>query len=252
MWDIAPDHAPGLIAGLAMVPVALAALLLRRSRRRVAGTVQAAAVLMAVAGAVHLGLVPSHLGEPVTAGLFAGNGVCYIVLSQAFTWRWWRVASFVLITATLLGYLGYIALGLDQPDQVALTTKLIELTALGLVIVPVRGRGARGDAASRWALLATGLPLLTFVVGGTVWGVDLANPDVRHVHAGAVLQATGSAATPEQQAAAQRLYDETSAAIAPYRDWHAAWAAGYRPSGPQTAASTHWLNAAYAGRTVKA
>ncbi len=245
MWDIAPDHAPGLIAGLAMLPVALAALLLRRSRHRVAGTVQAASVLMAVAGAIHLGLVPSHLEEPVTAALFVVNGLSYVALSQALTWRWWRVASFALITATLLGYLGYIALGFDQPDQVALTTKLIELTALGLVIVPVRGRGAPRDAAARWALLATGLPLMTLVVGGTVWGIDLANPDAQHAHAGAVLQSTNDQATPAQQAAAQRLYDETAAAIAPYRDWHAAWVAGYRPSGPQTAASTHWLNDEY-------
>jgi len=31
---------------------------------------------------------------------------------------------------------------------------------------------------------------------------------------------------------------------APYRDWHAAWAAGYRP-GPQNTPSTHWMNQPY-------
>ena len=245
MWDIAPDHAPGLIAGLVMLPIALVALLLRRSRHRVPGTVQGASVLMAIAGAIHLGLVPSHLEEPVTAALFIVDGISYIALAQAFTWRWWRLASFALITATLLGYLGYIALGLDQPDQVALTTKLIELTALGLVIVPIRGRGAPRDPASRWALLGTALPLLTIVVGGTVWGLDLANPDAQHKHAGAVLQSSDDVATPAQAAAAKQLYDQTAAAIAPYRDWHAAWAAGYRPSGPTGASSTHWMNQAY-------
>ena len=245
MWDIAPDHAPGLIAGLAMVPAALAALFLRRSRRRVAGTVQAASVLMAVAGAIHLGLVPSHLAEPATAALFVANGVSYIVLSQTFTWRWWRIASGTLLTATLLGYLGYIALGLDQPDQVALTTKLIELVALGLVIVPVLGPGAPRDPAARWAMLAAGLPLFTIVVAGTVWGIDLANPDAQHVHAGAVLQSTNHSPTADQLAAAQRLYAATAAAIAPYRDWHNAWAAGYRPGGSTATPSTHWMNQAY-------
>jgi hypothetical protein len=245
MWDIAPDHAPGLIAGLVTLPIALFALSLHRSRHRVAGTVQAAAVLMAVAGAIHLGLVPSHLGEPVTAGLFVLNGLAYAGLSVAFTWRWWRVASFALLTATLLGYLGYIALGLDQPDQVALTTKLLELTALGLVVVPVRGAMSPRDPAARWAVLATALPLFTIIVGGTVWGLDLANPDPRHSHPGAVLQSTNDVATPAQVAGAQRLYDETAAAIQPYRDWHFAWAAGYRPTGPAGTASTHWTNDAY-------
>lgn len=245
MWDIAPDHAPGLVAGLVMLPIAVAALLLRRSRHRVPGTVQMAAVLMAVAGAIHIGLVPSHLEETITAMLFVLNGLAYLGLSFAFTWRWWRVASSSLLTATLLGYLGYIALGLDQPDQVALTTKLIELTALGLVVVPVRGAMAPRDPAAHWAVLVAGLPLLTIVVGATVWGLDLANPDAQHSHPGAVLQSTNDVATPEQVAAAQRLYDETADAIQPYRDWHKAWAAGYRPSGPAGTASTHWLNDAY-------
>ncbi len=245
MWDIAPDHAPGLIAGLAMLPIALGFLWLRRARRRVPGTVQCAAVLMAVAGAIHLGLVPSHLEEPVTAALFVLNGFSYLALSFFFTWRWWRIASFALILATLLGYLGYIALGFDSPDQVALTTKVIELTALGLVVVPVRGRAAPRDPAARWALLGTGLPLLTIVVGAAIWGIDLAHPDAQHAHAGAVLQAANDVATPEQQAAAQQLYAQTSAAIQPYRDWHNAWAAGYRPSGSTSMPSTHWMNDGY-------
>jgi hypothetical protein len=225
-----------------MLPVALPALLLRRSRHRVPGTVQGASVLMAIAGAIHLGLVPSHLEEPVTAALFVINGTAYIALSFAFTWRWWRIASFSLLLATLLGYLGYIALGLDTPDQVALTTKLIELTALGLVVVPVRGRMAPRDPNANWAALAAGLPLLTIVVGATVWGLDLANPDAEHSHPGAILQSANDVPTTEQAAAAQRLYDQTAAAIAPYSDWHKAWAAGYRPTGSTSMPSTHWMN----------
>src|SRR4029077_20005600 len=103
------------------------------------GTAQAAAVLMAMAGAIHLGLVSTHLEEPVTAALFVMNGAGYIVLSMVFNWRWWRLASASLLTATVLGYLVYIAFGFDTPDQVALATKLLELTALGLILVPVRG-----------------------------------------------------------------------------------------------------------------
>jgi len=141
---------------------------------------------------------------------------------------------------TLLGYLGYVILGFDTPDQVALATKLIELTALGLVLVPVRGE--QRLRRWRWGTLGAAVPFLTVVSLSVIWIDDLARPDAQHVHAGAVLQATNDVATPEQVAAAQRLYDATATAIAPYRDWHAAWAAGFRPGGPQNMPSTHWVN----------
>jgi hypothetical protein len=197
---------------------------------------------MAVCGAIHLGLVPSHLKEPVTAALFVLNGVAYIGLSVAFTWRHWRLASFSLLTATILGYLGFIAFGFDSPDQVAVSTKLVELTALGLLLVPVRGFRPSADRAPYWALIAAGLPVLTLLTGTTIWAIDLSRPDPQHVHVGAVLQPTSDVATPEQQAAAAQLYAETKAAIVPYQDWHRAWAAGYRPGGSQTLPSTHWMN----------
>ncbi len=242
MFDIAPDHAIGLYTGLLALPFALLALRLRRSARTVPGTVLGASALMAVAGAIHLGLVWTHRDETITALLFVLNGVSYIVLSQFYTWRWWRPASVALITMTILGYLGYIVLNFDSPDQVAVATKLLELATLGLVLVPVRGETKR--RRSRWSALGVALPLLTLVTVSVVWIDDLARPDALHVHAGAVLQATSDVATPEQVAAAQKLYDQTAAAIAPYRDWHAAWAAGYRP-GPQNTPSTHWMNQRY-------
>ena len=244
MFDISPDHAIGIYAGLLAVPLALTALRLRRPRH-VPGTVLGASVLMAVAGAIHLGLVWTHLEETITAALFVMNGIAYIALSQVFTWRWWRPASVALITATLLGYLGYIVLGFDTPDQVAVATKLIELTALGLVLVPVRGESGRPHRVIRWSALGVAIPLLTLVTTSVVWIDDLARPDAQHVHPGAILQATNDVATPDQLAAAQQLYDETVAAIAPYRAWQNAWAAGYRPGGSQTMPSTHWMNQRY-------
>jgi hypothetical protein len=243
MFDISPDHAIGLYAGLFALPLALVALRLRRPH--VMGTVLGASVLMAIAGAIHLGLVWTHRGETITAALFVVNGVAYITLSQLFTWRWWRPASVALIVATLLGYLGYIVLGFDTPDQVAVATKLLELTALGLVLVPVRGETGRPRRAIRWSALAVAVPLLTVVTTAVVWIDDLARPDAQHVHAGAVLQSTNDVATPEQVAAAQKLYDETATAIAPYRNWRNAWSAGYRPGGPQDMPSTHWMNQRY-------
>ena len=244
MFDIAPDHAIGLYAALSMLPVALLVMRLRRPRG-IPGTVLGASVLMAMAGAIHLGLVWTHRDEAITAILFVLNGIGYIVLSQLYTWRWWRLLSVGLVTGTLIGYCVYIVLGFDTPDQVAISTKLLELTALGLVLVPVRHEAGRPHRKLRWSTLGAAVPLLTLLVTSVVWIDDLARPDPQHVHAGAVLQGTNDVATPDQVAAAQRLYDETVAALAPYRDWHNAWAAGYRPGGSQTMPSTHWMNQRY-------
>jgi hypothetical protein len=245
MFDIATDHAIGLYAGLLALPLALTAIRLRPARRRVPGTVLGASVLMAMAGAIHLGLITTHAKEPFTALLFLLNGTGYIVLSLAFTWRWWRPAAASLLSATLLGYLAYIALGFDSPDQVALATKLLELIALGLVLVPVRGEPGRPRRALRWTSLAIALPVLTMITTSTVWIVALARPDAQHAHAGALLQSTNEVATPEQVAAAAQLYAETKAAILPYEDWQEAWAAGYRLGAGANLGSTHWMNQAY-------
>jgi len=244
MFDVAPDHAIGIYAALMALALALFALRLRRPRG-VPGTVLGASVLMAMSGAIHLGLVWTHLDESITAALFVMNGIAYLVLSQLYTWRLWRPLSAGLITSTLLGYLAYIVLGLDTPDQVAVATKLLELTALGLVLVPLRGEAGRPHRTMRWSALGVAVPLLTVVTAAVVWIDDLARPDAQHVHAGAVLQETNDVPTAEQAAAAQMLYDETAAAIAPYRDWHNAWAAGYRPGGSQAMPSTHWMNQRY-------
>src|SRR6202521_4127763 len=244
MFDIAPDHAIRLYAGLLALPIALIVMWLPPARHSVPGTVQAASVLMTVAGAIHLGLVPSHLGERITAALFGLNGIAYIALAPAFTWRWWRPAASALLLMTIFGYLGFIALGFDTPDQVALATKLLELITLGLILVPVRGYGRPRDRAYNWALVASGLPLLTLVSGAAIWGIGLATPDARHAHAGALLQATNNIATPDQVAAAAQLYAETKAATLRYQDWHQAWAAGYRPGGGANLGSTHWMNQA--------
>ncbi|MDQ2943955.1 MAG: hypothetical protein M3R21_09855, partial [Candidatus Dormibacteraeota bacterium] len=245
MFDIAAAHAIGLFAGLLALPVALIAIRLRPARRTVPGTVLGASALMAVSGAVHLALIGAHLDQPITALLFLGNGISYITLSLAFTWRWWRPASASLLVATLLGYLAFKAVGLESPDQVGVATKVLELAALGLVLVPAPGERGRPRRALRWASLSIALPLLTVITTSTVWIVDLARPDARHAHAGAILQASNEVATPDQVAAAAQLYSKTKAAILPYQDWRKAFAAGYRPGGPSNMPSTHWMNQAF-------
>jgi hypothetical protein len=246
MYDLAPDHLLGLIGGLVALSVAVIAV--RRSpwHRDAPATIQAAAVLMAVSGAVHLALIPDHLdGSPVASLLFLLNGMGFIGLAALVAWRWWRIASAVLIVLTVVGYVVYVGAQLETSDQVGIATKLVELTALGMVLVPVSGENRRSHRAVRWSVLGAALPVLMVIVTSVVWISDLAHPDATHVHAGALLQTTNLTPTPQQQAAAADLYAETAAAIQPYKDSHIAWAAGYRPNGSTTMASTHWINNAY-------
>ena len=246
MYDIAPDHAVGLLGGLLALPLAVVGVRLSPWHRHAPGTVQIACVLMVVTGAIHLALIPHHLEtDPVTAVLFLFNGFAFIGLAAMVRWRWWRFWAATLIVLTVLGYLVYVVFGLEGPDQVGLATKLVELTALGMILVPVRGANRPGDRAWYWSLLAAGLPSLLLLNGSATWVAALAHPDSLHVHAGALLQATNAVPTQAQQAAATELYEKTVLAIRPYQDWRQAWAAGYRPGGSQALPSTHWMNQAY-------
>jgi hypothetical protein len=246
MFSVAPGHAIGLLAGLLAVPLALLLLPRQTSWRSATGTTQAAAVLMTVTGAVHVALIGHHLQEhPVTAALFLGNGVLFFGLALSIGWRHWRLASSLLLVTTMVAYVVYVVAGLEGPDQVGLATKLIELIAFGLVLVPVRGDRRRAFRRTRWAALGVAVPVLLVSSSAALWIVDLVRPDPRHVHAGAVLQSTNAVATQAQWEAANQLYRETKKAIEPYTDWRKAWAAGYRPGGSQSQPSTHWMNQRY-------
>jgi hypothetical protein len=246
MYDLAAGHLPGLIGGIVALPIGVLAVQHSPWHRAAPATVQIAAVLMAVSGAVHLALIPHHLASsPLTSALFLFNGVAFVALSALVAWRWWRIASALLIVLTILGYVVYIGARLETSDQVGIATKLIELTALGMILVPVRSEIRRRRRAGRWWVLGAALPVLMVIVTSVVWISDLAHPSAAHAHAGALLQTTNLVPTPQQQAAATALYDETAAAIEPYRDSRSAWAAGYRPNGSTTMPSTHWINNAY-------
>ncbi len=246
MYDIAPSHLIGLIAALLALPAAVVLVRQSAMHRRLPGTTQIAVVLMAMTGAVHLALIPHHLAtDPMTSALFLVNAVAFFWLVLDVRRRWWRLEASTLLVLTVLGYLFYVVAGLEGPDQVGLATKLIELTALGMILVPVRNDRRKRDRTWYWALLAAGLPVLTILSGASIWITDLAHPNASHVHAGAVLQSTNPVPTHAQQDAATQLYEETLIAIKPYQDWRVAWAAGYRPGGSDTMPSTHWMNQGY-------
>src|ERR1700686_4642632 len=118
MFDIAPDHAIGLYAALLALPLALIAIRLRPARHNVPGTVLAASVLLAMSGATHLALISTHVTEPFTSWLFLASCPRFLALSFAFTGRWGRLASASLLITPLVGYVVWIPIGLDSPDQV--------------------------------------------------------------------------------------------------------------------------------------
>ncbi|TMD36600.1 MAG: hypothetical protein E6I95_02440, partial [Chloroflexi bacterium] len=166
MYNVSPPHLIGLVGGMIALPIALWALRFHPRWRSVPGTVRAAAVLMAVSAGVHLALIPHHLAaEPLTSVLFLFNGAAFITLAVSFTSRWWRLASAGLLVATVFGYLFYVAIGLEGPDQVGIATKLVEVTTLGLALVPVRGEVGRTHRSWRWASLGVAMPLLLVITG---------------------------------------------------------------------------------------
>jgi hypothetical protein len=251
MFDLAPGHAFGLVGGLLAAAAWLLAvrfLCNHRYRARYAaapGSVRAAALLMIFTAGVHLALVPHHLDDgPITAPLFLVNGIAFLALAVlAFRAWWWRRAAAALLVATIVAYLFYVAVGLEGPDQVGIATKLVELAALGLALVPAPHERRPSRRGLRWAAVAAGVPALTVVTGVTVWATDLLRPGTGHHHVGAVVQAASPVATPDQQAAANRLLADTTAAIEPYRDARVAWSAGYRPG--LGGGAVHWMNPAY-------
>jgi hypothetical protein len=232
---IAIDHLFGAAALLLLPPAIywlrrLPAWAAADGRRRIV------AVLLAATGLIHLGLVPGHLAEsPSTALLFAVNGILFGALSvAALGWRWWRPAAALLLVSTILAYGVYVAWGWESVDDLGAVTKLIELFALGLVLLPRRER--RG--AVRWTASTGSLLLLTVLASFLAWGGIIRD------HAGALLQPPSNVPTAADRAAATQFAATSWNDIARYQDVNVALAAGYRPSTSE-ATQVHYENKAY-------
>ena len=184
-------------------------------------------------------LVPSHLDRAGHRGaLHLQRASRTSDLSLAFTWRWWRLASCCAADRDdprLPGLLSRSAS--TRRTRSRLATKLIELTTLGLVLVPVRGRGCRRDRAPYWALIASGLPTLTLLSGTRRSGSSICRGLTRSTCTPAPSCSRPTTWPPRSSRPRPRSSTtETKPAIQPYQDWHRAWAAGYRPGGSTDAA----------------
>jgi hypothetical protein len=272
LYAIAPEHTAGLVA-LLILPVALwllfrlvgaaaaahvpIAVRLRDGYNAAPTVTRAAALLLLVTGTIHLGLGFGHAAHaPGMALLFLVNGMLFLGAAVlAFSWRRWRALSTVLLITTLLAYLVMLAGQRESPDQLGIATKLVELTALGLVLLPAAGLPSR---RRRWIGASTTVVALTVLTGAVTWitafivPADAAahahQPDaVAHEHRVKVLPGTvmgnvpAGPPTAEQQEAAARLLAETGAGTERFRDLAVARAEGYRPDG-LGGDTTHWLS----------
>ena len=247
MYDVAPGHVGGLIAPALLAPMAWLVMRGLNGYRQAPPLVRTAAVLLLISGFAHLGLVPAHLtGEPVTAGLFAIDGVGLVGFAfAAFTTTWWRRPAALWLLGNLGAYVVWQIAGWEKPDQVGIACKLIELVALGLVL-RLAPPGRRSRLRRAWRAAALPLVTVASAVGILIGG--FVHPDALHAHAGALLQPANPYPTTEQQAAAARLLAAVRARIAPFEDPQAAIAAGFKPGAVSSADPLrHWENRANAG-----
>src|ERR1700682_3880835 len=149
MYDIASGHAGGLSAALMTLLFGIAFVLGLRflAGRRIAWAVRImqaygaapsitklAAALMFLSGGIHLALVPGH--EGITGVLFVIDGLGFVALAiAAFFTTWWRRPAVFWLVATIVAYIVWVVAGWETPDQVGIACKLIELIALGLLML---------------------------------------------------------------------------------------------------------------------
>jgi hypothetical protein len=126
-----------------------AALQLRSAYLGTTPDVLLASLGMLVSATVHLVLAVTHLSEaPALACLFALDGVALVA---AVLWALvrpfggWRPAGVSLLSAGVLAYAVSVAVGQETLDPVGVATKVVELAAIGLLVIPSR------LAAGRWS-----------------------------------------------------------------------------------------------------
>jgi hypothetical protein len=101
---------------------------------------------MMISATVHLVLASTHVVEtPVLACLFALDGVALLAAalwSLTRPFPGWRPAGAGLLAASVVAYVVYLSARRETFDAVGAATKVVELAAIGLLVLPSR-RGAR-------------------------------------------------------------------------------------------------------------
>ncbi len=241
MYAVLPEHGMALLGFFGLL---VATWWVRRRARRDAlrpdGTMAAwlrlapehrfLAWLLTASAVIHLGLTLGHEPSGLTL-LYAIAGVAFArVARRLVAGRPWRRWTRLILVGSLLGYAVSSMAG-GSPDQVGMSTKLIELTALAIAATPLR--------PGRWRRLAasTGTVLAVAVVGIGAWIGALGAGEGGHHHGEVpppgVLLPVGDdrPATAQERAAAEALHAATVTALSRWHDPAAAAADGFQTDG---------------------
>lgn len=166
MYGVIEEHrlALGLVAIGGMALFFLRHRLMPAAYRRFDHPYRLAAWLLVITTLVHLGLLLGHDLDAYTL-LYGGGTLMLGGASAAMLTgrRRWRLVTGAALSISLAAYNVAMVAG-EVPDQVGLATKLVELTALAIVLTPRRRR-------TRFRLMAVnGLTVSLFlVVGVSAW-----------------------------------------------------------------------------------
>ena len=177
---------------------------------------------LATSALIHLLLVFTHEFSEYSALYLAG------ALGLALAARWTlrgtdSKKAAMIVVASVVGFWFFGA----PPDEVGVVTKLIELFALALLVVP------EGDRSRRLAPI--GVVILVVLNGVAIWVGAFAAEGEDGGHHGGEYPGPGTVVpyierlepTASEQAAADELYQQVKAALVKFEDPHVAEAHGY-------------------------
>ena len=233
-----------------VLPAIIVALLRTRGPGRLPSASTVAATLMAVSAVGHAALASAHAGEvPELGPLFRLDAVLLgaAALGAVLAPRWprvsilrrWRPLAIGLLVANVLAYIVYIGSGREHVEQAALAVKLIEILALGLLLMP-QGKPEEAPARpplSAWLRTVVTMLMLGFLTGLVAWGtgfrphhipaVGEAAHTIEPVPGHNVRRKLINPASSDDEAATARLVEATRAGAARYANVQAAIDAGY-------------------------
>jgi hypothetical protein len=261
------ESAPLAIVVNLLLPAIIVALL-RTPRRplRLPSTSTVAVVLIGASAAIHAALANAHAAEArelgplfiLDAGLLAAATLGALLAQQRPQWlflRRWRPLATGLLVANVLAYIVYVGSGREHVEQAALAVKLVEITALGLLLLPSGGREetARRRQLRAWATLVSSMLFLGLATGLIAWGAGMKHHDIpaageaphatEPVPGHSVRRKLVFPATPENEVATAKLVEETRRGAARYTNLSTAIEAGY--VGAVTGPNSHLENKAF-------
>lgn len=186
--------------------------------------------LLAISVAVHAGLVLGHEPSGYTVLYLVDTVALGLVARRLMAGLSWRLWAGLVLGGSILGY-AISGMAGEPPDQVGLATKLVELAAIAIVLVPT------SDRRLRRVLASTSVVVLTIVVGIGAWAGAFQSGDGGH-HLGetptpGVLLPAGEDREPtaDEIEEAEHIYQEVVEALSPYSDPAKAAADGYDVEG---------------------